>query len=144
MRQVSQRPSLAFGLSEKSHGADIYSTDMVLTPDGAGWRANGRKYYIGNGNEAAIVSTFGRVEGSDDYVFFASDPAHDRYNLIQNVVASQNYVSEFELDDYPVREEDILALETEEKRLLARALKATKGNVRRAAHLLQSFLPPLR
>ena len=26
----------AFGLSEKEHGADIYSTDMVLTPDGDG------------------------------------------------------------------------------------------------------------
>jgi acyl-CoA dehydrogenase len=98
----------AFGLSEKTHGADIYSTDMVLTPDGDGWRANGRKYYIGNGNEAAIVSTFGRLEGSDDYVFFASDPRHDNYHLIQNVVASQNYVSEFELDDYPVQEQDIL------------------------------------
>jgi DNA-binding NtrC family response regulator len=34
-------------------------------------------------------------------------------------------------------EEDILPLETEEKRLLARALKATKGNVRRAAQLLR-------
>ena len=98
----------AFGLSEKSHGADIYSTDMVLTPDGDGFRANGRKYYIGNGNEAAIVSTFGRIEGSDDYIFFASDPRHENYNLVQNVVASQNYVSEFELKDYPVREEDIL------------------------------------
>ncbi len=98
----------AFGLSEKTHGADIYSTDMVLTPDGDGWRANGRKYYIGNGNEAAIVSTFGRFEGSDDYVFFASDPRHENYHLIQNVCASQNYVSEFELKDYPVRQEDIL------------------------------------
>ena len=100
----------AFGLSEKTHGADIYSTDMVLTPnpDGPGWRANGRKYYIGNGNEAAIVSTFGRIEGSDDYVFFASDPKHDNYHLIKNVAASQNYVSEFELENYPVREEDIL------------------------------------
>src|ERR1700704_2544750 len=38
----------AFGLSEKTHGADIYSTDMVLTPAGDGWRANGREYYIGN------------------------------------------------------------------------------------------------
>ena len=45
----------AFGLSEKTHGADIYSTDMVLTKNGDGWLANGRKYYIGNGNEAAIV-----------------------------------------------------------------------------------------
>jgi len=98
----------AFGLSEKTHGADIYSTDMVLTPDGDGWRANGRKYYIGNGNEAAIVSTFGRFEDGDEYVFFAADPRHPDYHLVQNVVASQNYVSEFELRDYPVREADIL------------------------------------
>lgn len=42
-----------------------------------------------------------------------------------------------ESNDEDVREEDILALETEEKRLLARALKATKGNVRRAAQLLR-------
>ncbi len=98
----------AFGLSEKTHGADIYSTDMVLTPDGEGWTANGRKYYIGNGNEAAIVSTFGRIEGTDEYVFFASNPKHENYHLVQNVVASSNFVSEFELKDYPVRPEDIL------------------------------------
>src|SRR4051812_17244632 len=30
----------AFGLSEREHGADIYSTDMVLTPDGKGFRAS--------------------------------------------------------------------------------------------------------
>ncbi|MCH9684741.1 MAG: acyl-CoA dehydrogenase, partial [Deltaproteobacteria bacterium] len=100
----------AFGLSEKTHGADIYSTDMVLTPDpsGSGWIANGRKYYIGNGNKASIVSTFGRIDGTDEYVFFAADSSHERYHLVQNVVASQNYVSEFELRDYPVGEQDIL------------------------------------
>jgi acyl-CoA dehydrogenase len=102
----------AFGLSEKTHGADIYSTDMVLTPDGDGWQASGRKYYIGNGNEAAIVSTFGRIPGrdggADEYVFFAADPRHPNYHLIKNVVASQNYVSEFELRDYPVKPVDIL------------------------------------
>src|SRR5690242_15265036 len=98
----------AFGLSEKTHGADIYSTDMVLTPDGDGWRANGRKYYIGNGNAAAIVSTFGRIAGSDEYVFFAADPRRDDYHLIKNVVASQSYVSEFELRDYRVGADDIL------------------------------------
>lgn len=98
----------AFGLSERTHGADIYSTDMVLTPDGDGWKANGRKYYIGNGNEAAIVSTFGRFADRDEYVFFASTPKHENYELVQNVVASQNYVSEFALHDYPVTEKDIL------------------------------------
>jgi len=98
----------AFGLSEQTHGADIYSTDMVLSRDGDGWRANGRKYYIGNGNEAAIVSTFGRFADSDDYVFFAADPSHPSYHLVKNVVASQNYVSEFELRDYPVAEAAIM------------------------------------
>jgi two-component system response regulator HydG len=39
--------------------------------------------------------------------------------------------------DEEVREEDILPLDTEEKRLLARALRATQGNVRRAAQLLR-------
>src|SRR4051794_1827986 len=101
----------AFGLSEKAHGADIYSTDMVLTPDGEGFRANGAKYYIGNGNEAGMVSVFGRrgdVEGEDGYVFFAADSQHPNYKLVKNVVNSQNYVSQFELDEYPVRAEDVL------------------------------------
>ena len=76
----------AFGLSEKEHGADIYSTDMVLTPDGeGGFRASGGKYYIGNGNLAGMVSVFGRradVEGPDGYVFVAADSQHAAYKLI--------------------------------------------------------------
>ncbi|PWW64549.1 acyl-CoA dehydrogenase family protein [Actinokineospora spheciospongiae] len=102
----------AFGLSEKDHGADIYATDMVLTPDGAGgYRATGGKYYIGNGNVAGVVSVFGRIEGMegpDGYVFFVADSAHPAYHLVKNVVPSQIYVSEFRLEDYPVRAEDVL------------------------------------
>ncbi|MBA2507074.1 MAG: acyl-CoA dehydrogenase [Thermoleophilaceae bacterium] len=102
----------AFGLSEKEHGADIYSTDMVLTPDGqGGFSASGGKYYIGNGNRAGMVSVFGRradIEGEEGYVFFAADSQHPNYNLVKNVVNSSNYVSEFRLEDYPVREEDVL------------------------------------
>jgi acyl-CoA dehydrogenase len=101
----------AFGLSEKEHGADIYSTDMVLTPGGDGFRANGGKYYIGNGNLAGMVSVFGRradVEGADGYVFFAADSSHSAYELVKNVVNSQSYVSEFRLNDYPVTQDDVL------------------------------------
>ena len=99
----------AFGLSERAHGADIYSTDMILTPRDEGvYRASGRKYYIGNGNQAAIVSTFGKLAGSDDYVFFAAESSHERYEVVQNVCASQNYVSEFALNEYPLTEADIL------------------------------------
>ena len=50
----------AFALSEKEHGADVYSTDMVLTVDGDGFTATGDKYYIGNG------SRFGRGSSRRD------------------------------------------------------------------------------
>ncbi|HLY38112.1 MAG TPA: acyl-CoA dehydrogenase [Candidatus Binatia bacterium] len=111
---LEQGAIFAFGLSEREHGADIYSTEMTLTPVGEGrYVAKGRKYYIGNGNEAAIVSTFGKLggrgTGAGDYVFFAVDPRHERYELVKNVVASQNFVSEYALHDYPLTEGDVLA-----------------------------------
>ncbi|MFC4066342.1 acyl-CoA dehydrogenase family protein [Actinoplanes subglobosus] len=103
---------MAFALSERSHGADIYATDMILTPTGdGGFTASGTKYYIGNGNVAGLVSVFGRrsdVEGPDGYVFFAADSRHENYHLIKNVVNKQMYVSTFELTDYPVRAQDVL------------------------------------
>ncbi|MBT2400098.1 acyl-CoA dehydrogenase family protein [Streptomyces sp. ISL-100] len=109
---LSEGEVFAFGLSEKAHGADIYSTDMLLEPDGdGGFRASGSKYYIGNGNAAALVSVFGRrtdVEGPDGYVFFAADSRHPAYHLVKNVVDSSKYVSEFRLDDYPVGPDDVL------------------------------------
>ena len=99
----------AFGLSEKEHGADIYTTDMILTPDGNGnFKANGSKYYIGNANEAALVSVFGRFAEDDKYVFFTVKTDHPKYSCVQNVVNSQNYVGELKLEDYPVSEANIL------------------------------------
>ena len=99
----------AFGLSEKEHGADIYSTDMMLYPQEDGtYKANGDKYYIGNGNEAALVSTFAKMADSGKYVWFAVDSEHEKYELIKNTVNQQNYVSEYALHDYPITEADIL------------------------------------
>jgi acyl-CoA dehydrogenase len=102
----------AFGLSEREHGADIYTTDMVLTPDGGGgFRATGGKYYIGNGNVARVVSVFGRrsdIDGPDGYMFFTADSQHEKYRLVKNIVQAQMFVSEFQLEDYPVRAQDVL------------------------------------
>ena len=97
-----------FGLSEKEHGADIYSTDMILTPNGDGWVANGEKYYIGNGNVAGRLSVFGKFGDSGEYVFFLVDTQAPEYELKQNVVSGQMFVSEFALHDYPVSKADIL------------------------------------
>ena len=108
---------MAFALSEREHGADIYNTDLLLTPakadddEGVVFRASGEKYYIGNGNVAGMVSVFSRrtdVDGADGYVWFVADSAHQNYELIGNVVHGQMFVSNFRLNNYPVHEEDIL------------------------------------
>jgi acyl-CoA dehydrogenase len=100
----------AFGLSERKHGADIYSTEMRLMPQADGtYLAEGEKYYIGNANRAPMVSTFGKLAGNGEYVFFAADYRHKDFQLICNVTASQNYVGQFKLLDYPITEADILS-----------------------------------
>ena len=99
----------AFGLSEKEHGADIYSSSMELTPQPDGtYLGNGRKYYIGNGNKAAITSMFGKLTDTGDYVFFATDSRHPAYECVKNTVAAQNYVAELALHDYPITDADIM------------------------------------
>ena len=103
-----------FGLSEQTHGADIYSTDMHLRSDGkGGWYATGPKYYIGNGNEAGRLSVFGKFDDDDperpgEYVFFLADTKHAAFTLQKNVVHGSMYVSAFRLDNYPVSAQDVL------------------------------------
>ena len=100
----------AFGLSEKEHGADIYATDMLLVPQQNGtYLGRGDKYYIGNGNEAAMVSTFGRFPETGEYVFFVANSQHPTYELVKNITATQSYVAEYVLHDYPVTEADLLS-----------------------------------
>ncbi len=109
-RLLDEGAVFAFGLSERDHGADVYSTEMTLTPQASGnWLANGSKYYIGNGNEAPMVSTLGKMADTGEFVFFTANFNHEKYELVKNIVASQNYVAEFALHDYPVTEIDILA-----------------------------------
>jgi len=100
----------AFGLSEKAHGADLYSSEMMLTPLSQGkYVADGGKYYIGNANKARMVSTFGKNSETGDYVFFAADSQHEHYDLIKNVTNTQNYVAAYALNGYPVTDADILS-----------------------------------
>ncbi len=109
-RMLQEGGVFAFGLSEKEHGADIYSSDMMLKPQPDGtYLAEGDKYYIGNGNEAALVSTFGKIAGTDEYVFFTVSPKHPGFELVKNITPSQSYVAEFILHDVPITEADILS-----------------------------------
>lgn len=103
----------AFGLSERTHGADLYSSEMVLVPQGDGsYLARGSKYYIGNGNCAALVSTFAKIEGTGEYVFFVVDPKHEKYECVKKIDTSgvrQAYVAEYALHDYPITEAEIVS-----------------------------------
>jgi len=100
----------AFGLSEKAHGADLYSSEMALTPLSEGrYVADGGKYYIGNANKAALVSTFAKNSETGDYVFFVVETGHENYECVKNVVNSQNYVAEYALQAYPITDEEILS-----------------------------------
>jgi acyl-CoA dehydrogenase len=113
---LQQGGVFAFGLSEKEHGADIYSTEMSLMPTDSGtYTAKGSKYYIGNGNIASLVSVFGKFsEESEDkkygrYVFFAVSSQHPNYECVKNLVNVQSFVAEYKLNDYPITEKEILS-----------------------------------
>lgn len=113
-RLLKEGGIFAFGLSEKAHGADLYSSEMALTPLGNGKSvADGGKYYIGNANKAALVSTFGKDSDTDEYVFFVVDSRHDNYECVKNVVNSQNFVAEYALHSYPVTDADMLSRGTD-------------------------------
>jgi len=107
-----------FGLSEKEHGADLYSTETLLKVLGDGkYVARGSKYYIGNGNKASLVSIFAKTdkpgypedEKYGNCVFFAVDSQREKYECVRNLVNAQSYVAEFKLNDYPITEADILS-----------------------------------
>ena len=100
----------AFGLSEQAHGADLYASEMAVTPLAEGqYVADGSKYYIGNANKAALVSTFGKNSKTGDFVFFVAESHHDNYECVKNVVNSQNYVAHYTLHNYPLTDNDILS-----------------------------------
>jgi len=109
-RLLEEGGIFAFGLSEKAHGADLYSSEMALTPLSEGhYVADGGKYYIGNANKAALVSTFAKNSETGDYVFFVVETGHENYECVKNVVNSQNYVAEYALQAYPITDDEILS-----------------------------------
>ncbi|SER81553.1 acyl-CoA dehydrogenase [Salipaludibacillus aurantiacus] len=112
-RLLKEGGIFAFGMSEKKHGADLYSNQMKLYPaENGSYRASGSKYYIGNANKAALVSVFGRMADTDGFVFFTADPEDEHYKLQKKIHTSgvrPAFVGEFSLKDYPVTEDDILS-----------------------------------
>jgi acyl-CoA dehydrogenase len=113
---------LAFGVSEKDHGADLLGNAFTIheTSPGA-FSANGAKYYIGNANCASILSVLARKIKNRDaplsrrapMVLFAlrRESAQELLNLrkIPTLGVRSAFVGEFEVKDYALTGRDIIA-----------------------------------
>ena len=110
--QLKDGHVFAFGMSEKEHGADLYSNEVHLTQTGEGtYVANGNKYYIGNSQIASKVSTMGKNVTTGEYANWVVDSRHRNYKYVKDIEVpglGQCRVGEYELVEYPITERDIL------------------------------------
>jgi len=113
-RLLQEGHVFAFGLSEKLHGADIYTTDTTLQPIGDGkYIANGQKYYIGNASRAPKIYVYGKNTETGEYVSWVVDcrDRHCKYcGDIEIVGMFTGQLGYFDMIEYPVEEKDILAV----------------------------------
>lgn len=110
--QLKEGHIFAFGMSEKEHGADLYSNEVHLTQKEDGtYVANGNKYYIGNAHLASKVSTMGKNETTGEYTNWVVDSRHRNYDYVKDIEVpglGQCRVGEYELIEYPITERDII------------------------------------
>ena len=102
----------AFGMSERNHGADLYSNEAIITPLGNGkYIANGEKYYIGNSSRAPKISVMGKNAKTGEFVFWVVDcrDRHCKYcGDIEVVGMFAGQLGRFEMIEYPITDADIL------------------------------------
>lgn len=110
--QLEEGHIFAFGMSEKAHGADLYSNKCNLTPVGEDmYVANGNKYYIGNAHIASKVTTLGKNIETNEWVYWVVDSRHRNYKYVKDIVLPSigtARVGEYEMVEYPITNEDIL------------------------------------
>ncbi|NLW77867.1 MAG: acyl-CoA dehydrogenase [Ruminococcaceae bacterium] len=111
-QQLKDGRLFAFGMSEKEHGADLYSNEASFRKVGDGqYLANGNKYYIGNAQIASKVSTMGKNADTGEYAFWVVDSRHRNYDYVKDIVCEElgvARVGEYEMIEYPLTDKDIL------------------------------------
>jgi len=113
---------LAFGVSEKSHGADLLANEFSLRRiDGGRLVANGKKYYIGNANTASVISVLaGMRDGSFPSggrrvppALFVLRPRQSagfgNVRKIPTLGIRSAFVGEFEVKEHELPAEDVVA-----------------------------------
>lgn len=113
---------LAFGISERNHGADLLGNEFTVAETDTGrFVAGGSKYYIGNSNSASIISILARKKDrrSDGHsrrtpiALFALRPGESKgfrnVQKIRTLGVRAAYVGEFEVKDHELPKEDVIA-----------------------------------
>ncbi|MGA2229533.1 MAG: acyl-CoA dehydrogenase [Tepidisphaeraceae bacterium] len=112
---------LAFGVSEKKHGSDLFANEFTIQSTGEGqWSATGSKYYIGNANCAAMISVLARkIEAGSGsapqrrspFVLFALRPGQSTgitaLKKIRTLGVRAAFVGAFDVKDYQFSGTDI-------------------------------------
>jgi acyl-CoA dehydrogenase len=122
IRKLEQGGLFGFGVSEKTHGADLLANEFTVQQAGSnGWVANGSKYYIGNSNSACIISILGRKIGAvptrstkrAPFVLFAirpsEAPAFQNNSKIRTLGARSAFVGAFNVDGHPIPDCDVIS-----------------------------------
>lgn len=121
IKRLENGAMFAFGLSEKGHGSDIYSSEMQIKKTGDEYVANGAKYYIGNANCAQMISVLAidrTVNTSDtatkeNFTFFALRPADSKsfsdLKKIETLGVRTAFVGGFSVKDHHFKEKDVIA-----------------------------------
>lgn len=79
----------AFALTEPQAGSDAQAIQSTAVRDGNGWRLNGNKIWISNGDIASMITVFARtpeVESDDPLTAFLVEPTFKGFSLGPNAI----------------------------------------------------------
>ena len=112
----------AFGISEKEHGSDLLANEFTIRQTEPGqYVANGKKYYIGNANVAAMIAVLTRKldrrtaanTARAPLALFALCPAQcdgfHHLRKIRTLGVRAAFVGEFQVSNHPLPETDLIA-----------------------------------
>jgi acyl-CoA dehydrogenase family protein 9 len=79
---ASGRKLAAFALTEPNAGSDVNGIETTATRQADGsWVVNGEKRYIGNGSKASVLSTFARIEDTDEFIALILESGMDGFKV---------------------------------------------------------------
>lgn len=104
----------AFALTEPQAGSDAQSIQSVAVRDGSGWKLNGSKIWISNGDIAGMITVFARtpeVDSKDPLTAFLVEPSFAGFSVgphAQKMGLRGNNASVLRFNDVHIPAENVL------------------------------------